>query len=93
LWISDAVNLMSRKRIESRVVRMKLEEIARPYELEVSVGGYPAGDLEFVCTEPRPQRFEVNFRLPEAVGPGVHPLEVRVGHRKLAPVAIEVVEG
>ena len=90
LWISDAVNLMSRKRIESRLVKMKLEEIARPHEIEVSVGGYPAGDLEYLCTEPRPQRFEVNFRLPEEIGVGVHPLELRVGHRKLAPVPIEV---
>jgi SAM-dependent methyltransferase len=91
LWISDAVNLMSRKRIETRLVKMKLEEIARPHEMEVSVGGHPAGDLEYVCTEPRPQRFEVTFRLPDEVGPGVHPLELRVGHRKLPPVPIEVV--
>jgi len=85
------VNLMSRKRIETRLVKMKLEEIARPHEMEVSVGGHPAGDLEYVCTEPRPQRFEVTFRLPDEVGPGVHPLELRVGHRKLPPVPIEVV--
>jgi len=91
LWISDAVNLMSSKRIETRLVKMKLEEIARPHEMEVLVGGHPAGDLEYVCTEPRPQRFEVNFRLPDEVGPGVHPLELRVGHRKLAAVPIEVV--
>jgi ubiquinone/menaquinone biosynthesis C-methylase UbiE len=91
LWISDAVNPMSRKRIEHRLVKMKLEEIARPHEMEVTVGGYPAGDLEYVCTEPRPQRFQVSFRLPEQIGPGVHPLELRVGHRKLAPVPIEVV--
>ena len=91
LWISDAVNPMSRKRIEHRLVKMKLEEIARPHEMEVSVGGHPAADLEYVCTEPRPQRFEVSFRLPEEIGPGVHPLELRVGHRKLAPVPIEVV--
>jgi SAM-dependent methyltransferase len=93
LWISDAVNPMSRKRIETRLVKMKLEEIARPHEMEVSVGGHPAGDLEYVCTEPRPQRFEVNFRLPDEVGPGVHPLELSVGYRKLAPVPLEVVAG
>ena len=90
LWISDAVNLVSRRRIETRLVKMKLEEIARPHEMEVSVGGRPVDDLEYFCTEPRPQRFEVNFRLPDEVGPGVHSLEMRVGHRKLAPVPIEV---
>jgi SAM-dependent methyltransferase len=91
LWISDSVNLMSRRRIENRLVKMKLEEIARPHEMEVSVGGHPVVDLEYVCTEPRPQRFEVNFRLPDEIGPGMHLIELRVGHRKLAPVPIEVV--
>jgi len=91
LWISDAVNLVSRRRIETRLVKMKLEEIAHADEMEVSVGGRPVDDLEYFCTEPRPQRFEVNFRLPDEVGPGVHSLELRVGHRKLAPVPIEVV--
>jgi len=92
LWISDAVNVLSRRRIESRLVKMKLEEIARPHEMEVSVGGLPVGDLEYVCTEPRPQRFEVNFRIPDEIGPGTHPVELRLGHRRLAAVPIEVVE-
>ena len=91
LWISDSVNLMSRRRIENRLVKMKLEEIARPHEMEVSVGGHRVVDLEYVCTEPRPQRFELNFRLPDEIGPGMHLIELRVGHRKLAPVPIEVV--
>jgi len=91
LWISDSVNLMSRRRIENRLVKMKLEEIARPHEMEVSVDGHPVVDLEYVCTEPRPQRFELNFRLPDEIGPGMHLIELRVGHRKLAPVPIEVV--
>jgi hypothetical protein len=32
----------------------------------------------------------VNFRLPEEAAPGRHPLEVRIGRRKLAPVMLEV---
>ena len=67
-----------------------LEEIARPDEIEASVGGLPVGDLEFLCTDPRPQRFEVNFRLPDEIGPGSHELLVRMGRRKLAPVMLEV---
>ena len=38
----------------------------------------------------KPQRFEVNFRLPEEIGPGRHELQVRIGRRKLAPVMLEV---
>jgi hypothetical protein len=68
-----------------------LEEITRPHELEASIGGVPVNDLEFFCVDPRPQKFEVNLRLPEAVGPGPHNLELRMGRRKLAPIGIEVV--
>jgi len=89
--ISDAVNLMARQRIETRLVKMTLEEIARPHELEVWLGGRPVNDIELFCTDPRPQRFELNFRLPEEIVPGTYPLELRVGHRKLAPVPLQVV--
>ena len=89
--VSDGVNLMSRRRIETRLVKITLEEISRPYEIEVSVGGHPVQDLEKMCTDPRPQRFEVNFRLPEEIAPGLHHVHLRVGHRKMPPVPIEVV--
>ena len=88
--VTDGMNLVADKRIETRQVKMILEEVARPHEIEASVGGLPVGDLEFLCIDPRPQRFEVNFRLPEEIGPGRHELQVRIGRRKLAPVMLEV---
>jgi ubiquinone/menaquinone biosynthesis C-methylase UbiE len=88
--ICDGVNLLSGKRIETRAVKMVIEEVVRPNEMELAVGGHPVSDLEFFCVDPRPQRFEVNFRLPEEVGPGFHALELRLGRRKMAPVMIEV---
>ena len=88
--VTDGVNLVAGPRIETRAVKLVLEEIARPHEIEVSVGGYPVGDLEYFCIDPRPQRFEVNFRLPEETTVGRHPLEVRIGRRRLAPVMLEV---
>lgn len=88
--VTDGMNLVADKRIETRHVKMILEEVARPHEIEASVGGLPVGDLEFLCTDPRPQRFEVNFRLPEEIGPGPHELQVRLGRRRLAPVLLEV---
>ena len=84
------MNLVADKRIETRHVKMILEEVARPHEIEATVGGQPVGDLEFLCTDPRPQRFEVNFRLPEEIGAGRHELNVRIGRRRLAPVLLEV---
>lgn len=89
--VTDGVHLVLQKRIESRMVKLVLEEIARPHEIGAEVGGLPALDLEFFCIDPRPQRFEVNFRLPEELPAGEHNLIVSVGHRKLAPIPIEVV--
>jgi SAM-dependent methyltransferase len=88
--VTDGVNLVAR-RIETRSVKLVLEEIARPHEIAASVSGKPVTDLEFFCTDPRPQRFEVNFRLPEEVEAGKHDLQVSVGNRRLAPISLEVV--
>ena len=78
------------RRIETRIVKMIIEEVTRLDEITVMVGGVRATDLETMCTDPRQQRFEVNFRLPEEVGPGPHELQVHIGRRKLAPVMLEV---
>jgi len=78
------------RRIENRLVQLTLEEIARPFDIEIWVGGQPVEDLEKICTDPRPQRYRVNFRLPEQIGPGLHHLKLNIGRRKLPPVPIEV---
>ena len=89
--IRDGIHLVAENRIETRHVKMLIEELSRPNEIEVAVGGYPVADLEYFCVDPRPQRFEVNFRLPESIAPGRHALEMRIGRRKFAPVMLEVV--
>jgi SAM-dependent methyltransferase len=79
------------RRIENRRVALTLEEIARPFEIEVWMGGHPVEDVEKICTDPRPQRYQLNFRLPEDIGPGLHHIKLNIGRRKLAPVPVEVV--
>jgi len=88
--VTDGINLVADKRIETRRVKMILEEIARPHEIEATVSGIPVGDREFLCTHPKPQRYEVDFRLPEEIKPGRHQLQVRIGRRQLPPVMLEV---
>jgi hypothetical protein len=88
--ITDGVNLGS-KRIETRSVKMVLEEIARPHEIDATIDEYPVVGLEYFCTDPRPQRFEVNFLLPEEITPGAHELHLRIGRRKLPPVPLDIV--
>jgi len=89
--VYDGVNLASNGRIETRSVKLVLEEIARPDEIQVTVDGFPVSGLELFCTDPRPQRFEMNFLLPEEVGPGTRNVELRIGRRRLPPLPIEVV--
>ena len=78
------------RRVENRKVALTLEEIARPFDIEVWMGDHPVEDLEKICTDPRPQRYQVNFRLPEDVGPGLHHIHLNIGRRKLPPVPVEV---
>jgi SAM-dependent methyltransferase len=78
------------QRVENRKVALTLEEIARPFDIEVWIGDHPVEDLEKICTDPRPQRYQVNFRLPEDVGPGLHHIHLNIGRRKLPPVPVEV---
>ncbi len=89
--LTDGVNLVAKNRIETRSVKLTLEEISRPHEIEAAVSGVPVEGLEFFCIDPRPQRFELNFKLPEGIAPGDHVLQLKIGHRKLAPIPIEVV--
>jgi SAM-dependent methyltransferase len=79
------------RRIENRMVHLTIEEIARPSDLEVWMGGQPVHDLERICVDPRPQRYQVNFRLPEQIGPGLHHIKLNIGRRHLPPVPIDVV--
>jgi ubiquinone/menaquinone biosynthesis C-methylase UbiE len=89
--VTDGVNLVSVQRIETRYAKITLEEIARPEEIEAWIAGRPVVGLEYFCVDPRPQKYEVNFQLPEDLGPGSYPLEIRVGRRRLAPVTVQVV--
>jgi len=88
--VRDAANPLARQRIESRSVKMVLEEIARPDELQAFVGGMPAWDVEYSCVNPRERRYELSFHLPEDIVAGAHTLDVRAGERKLASMPIEV---
>ncbi len=78
------------RRAESRSLKMTVEEMGRPDELEVAIDGRPVDGLTCVCTDARPQRFEVSFEVPEEIAPGKHELQVRFGRRRLAPGTLDV---
>ncbi len=91
LAVTDGVNLLSGTTIQTRAVKIVVEDLMHPDEFGAHVSGMPVEGLEIFCTDPRPQRFEVNFRLPEPVGPGPHDLTLHIGRRRFAPIALEVV--
>jgi len=91
--VCDAVNLVAENRIETRLVRMTIEELSRPEEIRAFIDGRSIDALDSFCVDPRPQRYEFNFRLPEEIGPGMHSLEVSLGRRRIGSTTIEVAPG
>lgn len=89
--VTDGTNLLSERRIERGSVKVQMEEIATPESFEAHVDGLPVRAAEMFCTDPRNQRYDVSFLLPEETGAGWHTLEIQLGARKLAPIPIEVV--
>jgi len=89
--VCDAINLVSGARIRSRLVKLTLEEITAPEKLTASVDGIGVERLEWFEIDASTARFEVNFRLPDAVGPGAHQIRIGMGRQTMPPVPIEVV--
>jgi len=88
--VTDGTDLLSGTRIVTGTVKVHVEEVAHPEQFQASIDGLPVGDTDFFCTDPRPPLWEVNFKLPEGIGPGIHSLEMQLGSRRFAPVRIEV---
>lgn len=96
--VSDGVNLLSRMWIESRSVKIHVEEVGLENAADVraalraEIGGQPIRELEVFCVDPLPQRYEVNLSIPSEVGPGRHQLAVSLARRRFAPLEIQLAE-
>jgi hypothetical protein len=96
--VSDGVNLLSRLWIESRSVKIHLEEVGLANAAEVrqalhaEIGGHPIQDLDVFCVDPLPQRYEVNLSIPAGVAAGRHQLAVSLARRRFEPLEIQLAE-
>jgi hypothetical protein len=90
--LTDAVNLMSTTRIESRLVKASIEEVDAIEGFRATVDGIPAENIETFRADPLTERWEVNLEIPPSVEPGGHLLEIRLGTRILAKMGIEVTQ-
>jgi SAM-dependent methyltransferase len=88
--VTDGIDLCGGTRISTRSVKVTIEECARPEEFSAAVDGLPVEDAEHFCVDPRLPAWEINFRLPEAIGAGRHELICRLGRRAFAPAGIDV---
>lgn len=90
LSVTDGIDLLAADRIVSRVVKISVEEIHVPEAITVWVNGIPAADVDWFCTEPRLPRYEVNFGIPAAIGPGLAEIELREGSRRIGAARVLV---
>lgn len=88
--LTDAVNLMSATRIESRLVKASIEEVDAIERFSATVDGVEVENVETFRADPLTERWEVNFELPRTVAAGDRALEIRLGTRVLAKMGIEV---
>lgn len=91
LSVTDGINMLSGTRIVTGTLKATIEETSQPEAFHASIDGVPVKNVDIFCADPLPSRYEINFEVPEQIGSGPHRLEMQLGRRKLAPIAIEVV--
>lgn len=88
--VTDGVNLLSGTSIETRCVKVAIEEAAQMEEFQAAIDGTEVTGLDTFCTDPLPPRWEVNFPLPHMIAPGPHMLEMSLGRHRFSPVTLQV---
>lgn len=89
--VTDAINLESRYRIETRGVKVTLEGIEQPNEVSFRVGRKRAAIVQVESKDPVSLKYEYSFYLPPGVVQGVVTLGIRAGGRDLDPIAVDVI--
>ena len=89
--ITDGINLLSSNRIETRSVKILLQDIDRPDELRIRLGGEAVEHLEYECYDRFLAQYQYSFELPEAIGSGYYPVTFEPPSLGLPEVTIEVV--
>lgn len=94
--VSDGVNLLSTFSIDSRCVKVQIEEAAvssvRDLReiLSAKIDSAPVTGIEMFRVDPLPRRYELNLAVPETVSAGAHNIFIRLGERQLPPIGIEL---
>jgi len=89
--VSDGTNLLAGTRIESRTVKVTLEDLSDADAVTVAIDAVPVTDFEWLQTDARAGRVEFNIHLPADLERGSHQIELCRRSRRFPPLAIEVV--
>jgi SAM-dependent methyltransferase len=96
--VTDGVNLLSKLWIESRSIKVHLEEVGLESAVEVrralraEIGGREIRELDVFCVDPLPRRYEINLSIPADVAAGRHELAMSLGRRRFPPLSIQLAE-
>ena len=71
-------------------ITVSIEELGRPDELTGTLDGTPLWGLETHSTNSTTQAYDVRVPIPNGTAPGIHEIQLRAGHRKLAPFIVEL---
>ena len=90
LSISDGINIASKNRVETGGVKVTMEDIERPKEVEFRMAGRPAEFLQYERKDPITGTYEFAFHLSDKTPGGMQRLRIVVSGQELPAERIEV---
>src|SRR5262249_57079078 len=92
LRVADGINRLSGTHIETRSIKVDVEEVGPSPTLDADLDGLPLEKLDLYCEDPLPERYVRCLRVPPETAKGPHLLTVRRDGRPFAPVQIEIAD-
>ena len=90
LSVSDGINIASKNRVETGGMKVTMEDIERPEEVEFRIASRPPEFLQYECKDPITDTYEFAFHLSDKTRRGMQLLRIVVSGQELAAERIEV---
>jgi hypothetical protein len=91
--VTDSINIASKYRIETRGVKVTIDDVERPDEVSFHVEGLAVGWVLVEFKDPVTFNYEFSFYLPEEVRGAECKLDVSVSGRALPSITLQVETG
>jgi|KBSSwiStaDraftv2_1062776.scaffolds.fasta_scaffold16274_5 SAM-dependent methyltransferase len=89
--LSDGLELGLRNTVVCGWAKLWITNLVNADQLEISVAGMVAPEIDSFCEDKRERRYQVNVRIPDTVEPGTVTLQARVRDVTLPPVEFTLV--